>query len=465
MSILPTTPASGPSDERTRTNVKNLLRLWFSVDAPVTPRAYRDSGFFLIVVKYAVDAGLIMMMTGKTWHPWDYLSPLAASRAQLPEGLIIALVVLSLPFMWIGATMSARRAVNAGLSAGLGLTLFFIPLINYLAMLAFCVLPEQHHALQRREQVSMEPGLRAALLGVGIATLMGVVLLLISVFLLNGYGMGLFVGTPFLMGVLSAFIFNRTSLRGMHESVGVACTAVVIGGGALLLFALEGFVCLVMAAPLALAMAALGGVLGRALAQRSTSQVAALVLMSTSLPVFMGMERAASAPAVHSVVTEMDIAAPPERVWPFVVGHSELPPPTEWFFRLGIAYPVHSTTYGEGVGATRHCTFSTGPLVEEITAWEPGRLLRFKAISQPAPMKELTPYNIEPPHLDGYVRSRTGEFRLTRLSDGNTRLTGTTEYESSLGPDGYWSLWSDALVSAVHRRVFQHIATLSTKAP
>jgi hypothetical protein len=76
-------------------------------------------------------------------------------------------------------------------------------------------------------------------------------------------------------------------------------------------------------------------------------------------------------------------------------------------------------------------------------------------------MTELTPYNINPPHLDGYVASVAGEFRLEELPGNRTLLSGSTWYRSSLFPDGYWQLWSDALVHAVHARVFTHIRHLA----
>ena len=69
------------------------------------------------------------------------------------------------------------------------------------------------------------------------------------------------------------------------------------------------------------------------------------------------------------------IAAPPDVVWRHVIAFSEITPPTEWIFRTGIAYPMRARLVGEGVGAIRHCEFSTGAFVEPITAWEPGRLL------------------------------------------------------------------------------------------
>jgi hypothetical protein len=54
--------------------------------------------------------------------------------------------------------------------------------------------------------------------------------------------------------------------------------------------------------------------------------------------------------------------------------------------------------------------------------------LAFRVTDQPAPMEELSPFDVHPPHLDNFLVSRRGEVRLERLPDGRTRLVGTTWY-------------------------------------
>ena len=161
---------------------------------------------------------------------------------------------------------------------------------------------------------------------------------------------------------------------------------------------------------------------------------------------------------LHAVRTSIEVNATPERVWPQLIQFRPIDPPTEWYFRLGIAFPTVSYTEGTGIGATRYCGFSTGSVVEQITAWQPGEVMAFDVESQPAPMVELTPYkDLDPPHLHGYVRSKKGEFRLAALADGRTRIDGTSWYEIDMQPEAYWSMWTDASVHAIHRRVLEHI--------
>jgi hypothetical protein len=127
-------------------------------------------------------------------------------------------------------------------------------------------------------------------------------------------------------------------------------------------------------------------------------------------------------------------------------------------FRAGIAYPIRAQITGQGPGAVRNCIFSTGPFVEPIEIWDEPRLLRFGVTANPAPMQEWTPYaHIEPPHLHGYFVSEKGQFLLTPLAGGRTRLEGTTWYRHTMWPAAYWHLWSDYIIHRIHLRVLNHI--------
>ena len=122
---------------------------------------------------------------------------------------------------------------------------------------------------------------------------------------------------------------------------------------------------------------------------------------------------------------------------------------------------------GTGVGAVRYCEFSTGPFVEPITVWDENRRLAFDVVRQPHPMHEWSPYaNLEPAHLNGFFRSRRGEFRLTPLEGGkSTLLEGTTWYQHDIWPASYWRVWSDWLIHSIHLRVLEHIRALAEHKP
>jgi hypothetical protein len=282
----------------------------------------------------------------------------------------------------------------------------------------------------------------------------------IGIYLKRSYSTGLFLGVPFTIGYISSYIYNRRFPRSVGESIVVALASVTIAGGALVVFALEGMVCTAMALPLAAAVAWPGAVVGRLVARHSLEPGAGAG-MALLVPLLVAVEPRPTPPA-HEVVTVVEIAAPPDVVWRHVVTFPELPPPTELLFRVGVAAPTRARLVGTGVGATRYCDFTTGSFVEPVTAWEENRLLAFDITTQAPPMTEWSPYReVNPPHLDGYFRATHGEFRLTPLPGGRTRLEGRTVYVVDMFPQRYWTLPAGAIVAAIHGRVLRHIATLA----
>ena len=443
------------------------VRYWFTLVDVVDRRTYLATGLGLMAFKYAVDAGAVAHATGRFWSPLDYLLPFYLLRAEklagAPVWFLPAFVLWTLPFLWIGVAMTLRRAIDAGRSPWLALV-FFVPLFNYIVMLALCRLPTV--PLSPREERAggrtVDARLVVALYGIAAGLAVAVPTILLNVYVLRRYSTSLFLGTPFTLGAVTAYVFNRESPQGSGATAQVVSLSLVLLAGALLLFALEGLVCVALALPLALALALLGGIFGRAIALHTPGRAGHLASLMLAIPVLAGVDGARGPSPLYEVEDTVVVAAPPAAVWRNVVSFSALPPPTEALFRLGIAYPIRARIDGVGAGAIRRCEFSTGTFVEPISAWEAPTRLSFDITAQPVPLRELSPYGpIAPPHLHGYFRATRGAFRLTALPGGRTLLVGATWYELDIDPREYWKVPADAIVSAIHRRVLSHIKRLT----
>ena len=442
----------------------DLLATWFSLSRPVDRRTYAWSGFGLTVVKYAGDSAIVWAISGAWWSPLGYIHPALASTNPQTPALFATMIVLGLPFYWIGISMTVRRAMDAGLAPGWGL-LFFVPIVNYLLMLALCVLPSS--APSQAPLATKQGGWMLAVASAAAGTAVAAAMVVLSVVWLRGYGASLFLGSPFVMGFVTGFLLNREAPRTAASTLGVAYLSLGIAAGVILSIALEGVFCLMMALPLAMLLASLGALLGRQVARIVHVEAAALpIVLLTALPILTGFELRTVRAPLREIRTSVDIVAPPEMVWPNVIAISELPPPTELPFRLGIAYPMRARIDGTGVGAVRTCEFSTGAFVEPITVWEPPSRLGFSVRSQPPTMQEWSLYqHVDAPHLITGLTTERGEFRLVRLADGHTRLEGSTWYRNNLFPQAYWNLWSDALIHRIHRRVLEHVKRQSEAPP
>ena len=64
-----------------------------------------------------------------------------------------------------------------------------------------------------------------------------------------------------------------------------------------------------------------------------------------------------------------------------------------------------------------------------------------------------------------FLKCREGQFTLTGLPDGRTRLEGTSWYESRLWPGPYWRLWCDWVAHRIHLRVLNQVKKLAEQPP
>jgi len=435
----------------------------FGFEAPVDRSSYLRWGLGLMVGKFAIDSLALRVFADRTLTPVEYLAPSALLRGTIESTPVVQLLLLAwtLPFIWIGLSMSIRRAIDSGKPASLGIC-FLLPGLNYVLMLALALAPSRP-ATPR----PLSRSKRSALLGVAYGSVLSVCMAAFSATVLQDYGSSLFFTTPVVLGFVSAWFFNRGEPQSASATFAVASFALLLTSSMLLLFAIEGILCLLMALPLALPLACVGAMFGRfvALTPMPGGSTAAVLIPALGLPLGASFESKTHGRApLREVVTSIEIAAPPEQVWPHVLDFPELPPPHQLVLLAGIAYPVRAHLEGRGVGAIRRCEFSTGAFVEPITRFEPPHRLSFDVVEQPLPLHEVSPYrDLHPPHLDGYFRSRRGEFRLVALVGGRTRLEGSTSYELDLEPLPYWSVWSDFLLHTIHERVLGHVRALAER--
>lgn len=437
---------------------------------------YAAVGFIGVAVKHFLDRAIATAFFGYKGQIFNYWAPLgkAARLDHLSDTearFLATLLLVSIPFVWVGVAMTVKRLRDAGQPVWM-VIFFFFPVFNVVFFLLLCGLPPGEQARELEGAPWPAPSglsrliphgaLGSGLLAIAVTAILGLGFVVLGTIVIGAYGWGLFVALPFCLGMFSVLLYSYHEPREWDSCFAVSLLPVALVGIALIFVAMEGVICVLMAAPFALGLAALGGGLGYAIQSRHWRPKQAPAVFSILIllvPATFGLERtAALRPPAYVVHTAIEVNAPPERVWNQVVAFAEIPPPKEMLFRAGIAYPIRAEISGHGVGAVRHCVFSTGPFVEPIEVWNEPHLLKFGVTANPSPLNELTPYgHIDAPHLHGYFVSEGGQFLLTALPGGRTRLEGTTWYHNAMWPAAYWHLWSDYIIHKIHTRVLEHI--------
>lgn len=268
----------------------------------------------------------------------------------------------------------------------------------------------------------------------------GIILLavLISALVFRAYGWGLFVLTPFTVGLTTGYLVNRRVLRTMKATNGLVLLAAALGCFGLILFDLEGLICLILASPLGALLAIAGGALGRRGARLGKEPSGPLYCVAL-LPLMFAADAISPPEALMLTNESVVIHAPASRVWEAVTSDDPISQQPTLVGKLGLAYPERGKLLGRSVGAVRHGYFSTGVAQEKVTDWQPGRVLGFVVLRQPPAMIEMSPYaHVHAPHLNGYFETGETRFEIEPITSNTSKLTILAAHSLRIDPILYW---------------------------
>ena len=149
---------------------------------------------------------------------------------------------LSLAVAWGLAVLSYRRASLAEVGY-LPAALAVVPGFQIAAIAVLIVAPARQVETVAAPDTSASANIAHILQGLFAGMSMLVCAVLVSALTLGSYGWGLFVMTPFLVGLAAAYLANRDVALPPARSRLVVLSAAALGVGALLMFALEGLIC------------------------------------------------------------------------------------------------------------------------------------------------------------------------------------------------------------------------------
>ncbi|HET8780830.1 MAG TPA: hypothetical protein VFM63_00315 [Pyrinomonadaceae bacterium] len=262
----------------------------------------------------------------------------------------------------------------------------------------------------------------------------------------NGMGGALFILLPVATGCATALVARGKAI--IFASLVIAalmCTTI------LLVMDQEGWVCVLMSAPLIAAGLALGALLGWALTlliKRSRRGNLATFLMLGALPLFlMGASRAErqsqTAPRVETIANTLVTDASREVVWEQLKMFDRIEGSKGLLMTIGLPVPVSCSMSGEGVGATRICYFEEGRIEERVTEWNPPSTMKFEIVAFDVPGRP-------------WLSFKDASYELT-TEGGKTMVTRKTTILSILGPAWYWRPLEKIGVETEHEYLFEEV--------
>src|SRR3984893_7751249 len=339
--------------------------LWSS-EGTMDRGPYALIGFIGFAIKHNLDRLVATFVFHRKWDLFNYWIPLhqavrITSLAPADRTFLVSMMVLSLPFIWVGIVLTMRRLRAVALPPWL-VVFFFAPYLNLLFFLILCIYPSQSAENPARppraqhsrllERIIPESNWGSAAVALLVTSVLGGAATLLSVSVLGVYGWGLFVALPFCLGLFSVLLHGYHQPRNLSSCLVVACLSVALLGGLLLAFAVEGIICLFMAAPIALVLALMGGSIGYVIQQKHWKRAqtqATFTAVLLFVPFIMGTE-ALKPPESRllQLSTQIEIDAPPENVWRFLVSFPRAPASN------AMALPrwnrLSDPFHGEGIG-------------------------------------------------------------------------------------------------------------------
>jgi uncharacterized membrane protein YhaH (DUF805 family) len=436
----------------------------FSFKGRIGPAPYAAWAVAIFLSQFLIPLSLGKLLRADAW---TYLMPhralqVGGGSADLVHALGAAYLLIA---AWALAALAFRRANDA--NVGGWIAVFAIaPVIQILVIIVLCFVPSDR---EPRVSVAGPPEpisiLAAAVLGVLAGAGLTLVAVALSTLVFGTYGYALFLLTPFVIGIVCAYIANYRADIGGGQTALAVTIAVVLGSLTLVAVAVEGLICIIMAAPLGLGMALIGGVLGRAMALQARRPAGQPLQCIALLPLMFAVENMLPPSAHFDTEQTIAVAAPPEAVWRSILSTDPVEGPLALPFRLGVAYPLRGEVHGEGIGAVRYGEFSTGTAIERMTEWVPNRKLAFVVVRDIPGMRELSPYeHVHAPHVIGYFRTISTSFELVPRSDGGTDIVERTAHEVRLDPVPYWLPMAQWIVRQNNARVLAHIRNHAERA-
>ena len=153
----------------------------------------------------------------------------------------------------------------------------------------------------------------------------------------------------------------------------------------------------------------------------------------------------AETPMAHdarTVVTRMDFAASPQRVWDGLIFYEQIDEPPPLLLRLLLPVPLRTEGSKSEVGDQATCVYEGGHLLKRVTRIDPCRHYGFEVAEQ----------NLA---LGGGLVLSGGSYTLRELTAGRTEVSVTTRYLSRRRPGWLWRPIEATVCHVFHRHLLR----------
>ena len=153
----------------------------------------------------------------------------------------------------------------------------------------------------------------------------------IGVTVFEDYGWTVFALIPFFSGVTTTLLISYYEPITFADAFKSSLLMFFVCCLCLLLFAIEGIICIFMAAPIAIPFVILGAFVGYKIQHKKLNGVKMMILYILIVPSLLAFENHTEyEPTVFPITSSIEIDAPIEEVWKQVIEFPQMAEPTEF---------------------------------------------------------------------------------------------------------------------------------------
>ena len=258
------------------------------------------------------------------------------------------------------------------------------------------------------------------------------------------YGWLLFVFLPILLGIsIGALPNKKWASYGGFISLIIFCFLILVG-------AVEGFICVLMALPFIVPLIFLGSIVSHLFQRykilKSSDKFLVLMLPLLFFVVGAPIEKSISSNDKPIIEVESQILLPytPEQVYDAIKSVDTLDAEKPFLMHLDLPIPQKCVLEREDVGALRTCYFEGGKIVERVTELERGKILKMDVIEY-----ELTGRK--------WLGFEEAIYLFEETAPNQCLMTRITTYSSELKPRFYWQPLEEWGIEQEHQYVFNNL--------
>lgn len=263
---------------------------------------------------------------------------------------------------------------------------------------------------------------------------------------------------PAVIGMVHVFIRTRAKMIGYASAIFEPLLPALVCLVFSVLVHWEGTICLIMALPVMLFMAALGGLIMRLILNFKKKNLIFATFVFLPIPLSLAEQKIPLPQEKQIVENTIRIRASAAKVWKKIVRVERISEPQESiFFTMGFPRPVEAVLSGDGVGKTRLATFERGlQFFETVTDWKENEKLGFTIKADP----KMTPITTLDAHVTvggAFFDVLTGTYEIEKIGENEVNLRLYSEHRISTHFNFYSRLWSRFLMGEIQSNILKVI--------